>query len=248
MIKAILIDDEASVRKNLREKIDAHFSDRIAIVAEAASVASGVETIAQHQPDLIFLDVNLQDGTGFDIIQQVEYKEFEIIFVTGFDKHAIKAIKVGALDYILKPIDLEELSEAIEKAIDNSQGNSQLEKLIEISRDYFHGSKKKRVIFRTAENVYAVYEENILYCSSDGNYTTIFTDRSEKIMISKPIKKVEEILSEEVFVRCHQSHIVNVAHVVKYSKQGYLVLSDDEKVPVSNRRKDYVLSRIFNAS
>ncbi|MEL7145006.1 MAG: LytTR family DNA-binding domain-containing protein [Bacteroidota bacterium] len=245
MLKAILIDDESSVRADLQSKIEKHFAHQITIVGEADSVASGILAITTHEPDLVFLDVNLQDGTGFDIIQGTDYKNFEIIFVTGYDEHAIKAIKVGALDYVLKPVDLDELSEAVAKAIENSDENSQLEKLIEISNEYFHGSKRKRVIFKTAENVYAVYEEDILYCSSDGNYTTIYTTRSEKILISKPIKKVEEILTENIFIRCHQSYIVNSAHVIKYSKQGYLVLSDQVQVPVSSRRKDYVLSKIF---
>jgi len=235
MIKAILIDDEESVRKDLRGKLVSHFSSQIEIIAEAESVATGIEAITQHKPELIFLDIHLLDGTGFDIIKGANYKDFEIIFVTGFDEHAIKAIKVGALDYILN-----------NKAIDERNENNPIDKLIEISNEYFHGTKKKRVIFKTSENVYAVYEDDILYCSSEGNYTTIHTKEPEKILVSKPIKKIEEILSEQIFIRCHQSYLVNTDYVLKYSKQGFLMLAQDIKVPVSNRRKEYVLSKVFN--
>lgn len=247
MIKAIIIDDEAHIREDVREKVEHSFGQEILIVAEAEGVASGLKAIRKYEPDLLFLDIHLSDGTGFDLINQCESKNFDIIFITGFDNNAIKAIKVGALDYILKPVAEDELQEAVRRAVENNQNKDKhLEKLLEISQEYFKGVQKKRVILKTNDTVYAVYEDDIIYCQSDGNYTTFFTVQLEKIVVSKPIKKIEEILSEDVFIRCHQSYIVNKKHVLKYNKQGVLIVHLDVKVPVSGRRKEYTLKKIFD--
>lgn len=245
MIKTLIIDDEAHVRQDVFEKVETFFGDKISVVAQADDVATAVTLIETHQPDLLLLDINMQDGTGFDVITKSTYKNFDVIFITGFDNHAIKAIKVGALDYVLKPIDDSEFKEAIQKAIENKAPEKELEKLIEVSQEYFNGVKNKRVILKTTETVYAIYEDDIIYCRSDGNYTTFYTQQMEKIVISKPLKQVEEILSEDVFVRCHQSYIVNKKHVLKYNKNGVLIVHMDFKVPVSSRRKDYTLKKIF---
>ena len=153
---------------------------------------------------------------------------------------------MGALDYIIKPVDDDEFREAAQKAIQNYEKENHLEKLIEISSEYFKGAKKKRVILKTTDTVYAIYEDDIIYCRSDGNYTTFYTQQLEKIVVSKPLKQIEEILSENVFIRCHQSYIVNKKHVLKYNKQGVLIVHLDFKVPVSSRRKDYALKKIFD--
>ncbi len=246
MIKTVIIDDEAGVRADIREKVETHFKNEISIIGEADSVASGIKTIEELKPQLLLLDINLGDGTSFDILQEVTSKNFDVILITGYDTHAIKAIKVGALDYILKPVEIDEFIDALQKVITEDKNENHLEKLIEISSEYFSGVKNKRVILKTSDNVYAIYEDDIIYCRSEGNYTTFYTQQMEKIMVSKSIKKVEEILSEETFIRCHQSYIVNKKHVLKYNKQGILVVHLDFKVPVSSRRKDYVLKRIFD--
>ena len=245
MINAILVDDETYIRNSVSDKLNAYFNNEIEVVGEAESVKEAVALIEEKKPDLLFLDVQLKDGTSFDILNKIEDKNFDIIFITGFDNHAIKAIKVGALDYILKPIDDGEFKTAVLKAIQNIKEENDIEKLVEISSEYFLGVKKKRIILKTMENVYAVYEDDILYCKSEGNYTTFYTKQSERILVSKPIKKVIELLSEDVFIRCHQSYLVNKKHVVRYNKQGVLVIINEVKVPVSSRRKDYVIAKIF---
>ncbi|MCD2258642.1 LytR/AlgR family response regulator transcription factor [Psychroserpens luteolus] len=245
MIRAIIIDDEAYVRTIVSDKLSQYFSNEIEIISEADSVESGVKIIEDKNPDLLFLDIQLRDGTSFDMLNTIKDKNFDVIFITGFDDHAIKAIKVGALDYILKPIDDEEFKEAVKKAIDNSKEENNIEKLVEISSEYFQGVKKKRIVLKTLENVYAVYEDDILYCRSEGNYTTFYTKQSEKILVSKSMKKVLELLSEDIFIRCHQSYLVNKKHVLRYNKQGVLVIINEIKVPVSSRRKDYVIEKIF---
>ncbi len=246
MIKAVLIDNESFVREDLRAKIEDNFAAEVVIVGEANGVTSGLDLIRKFEPDLIFLDIHMEDGTGFDLLEQIPEKTFDVVFITGFDQHAIKAIKVGALDYILKPVDDEEFKQAVQKAVDNFEKEHNLEKLIEISTEYFRGAEKKRVILKTADTVYAIYEDDIIYCRSDGNYTTFYTQQLEKIVVSKPLKQIEEILTDNVFIRCHQSYIVNKKHVLKYNKQGVLIVHLDFKVPVSSRRKDYALKKIFD--
>ena len=244
-IKTIIIDDESYIVNQVLDLTSNHFNADIEVIGTANSVATAVKQIDHLSPDLVLLDVHLGDGTGFDILSKVKDKKLNVIFITGFDNHAIKAIKVGALDYILKPIDEDEFREAVEKAIALHSKETNIEKLIEVSQDYFEGAKEKRVILKTAETVYAVSEKDILYCKSDGNYTTFYTQLNEKILISKPLKSAEEILSPELFIRCHQSYIVNKNHVLKYNKSGVLILKTNLKVPVSSRRKEYTLEKIF---
>ncbi|MFK7748481.1 MAG: LytR/AlgR family response regulator transcription factor [Kordia sp.] len=245
-IKTLIIDDEAAIRNDLKMRLQEHFKEVVSVVGEASNVAEGIAQIKTQKPDLILLDIHLGDGTGFDILMEIPNKDFNVIFITGFDNNAIKAIKVGALDYILKPVDEDEFTEAIEKAIALKSEENHLDKLIEVSQDFFEGVKEKRVILKTSDAVYAVYEKDILYCRSDGNYTTFYTQQLEKIMISKPMKKVEELLSPDLFVRCHQSYVVNKKHVLKYDKNGVLIVHVDIKIPVSSRRKDYTLEKIFS--
>ena len=246
MIKAIVIDDEQNIREATKARIASLFSGEITVVAESDSVEGGIEIIDTHQPDLVFLDIEINGGTSFDILENCVYNKFEIIFITGFNQHAIKAIKVGALDYILKPVDNDEFKNAVTKALAKKEKGKDIDKLVRISSEFFKGVKEKRIILRTTDNVYAIYEKDILYCRSEGNYTTFYTQQMEKIVISKSIKKVEELLSEDRFIRCHQSYIVNKSHVLKYNKKGILIINFDMQVPVSSRRKDYALTKIFD--
>jgi two-component system LytT family response regulator len=245
MIRAIIVDDEAYIREDVKDKLSQYFMEDIEIVGEAESVSSAITIIEEKKPDLLFLDIHLTGGTSFDILNGLKNKNFDVIFITGFDEHAIKAIKIGALDYVLKPIDGDEFKEAVKKAIENSYEENNIDKLVEISNEYFQGVQKKRIILKTLYNVYAVYEDDILFCKSEGNYTTFYTQQSEKIVISKPIKKITELLSQDIFIRCHQSYIVNKKHVVRYNKKGVLILNFEFKVPVSSRRVDYVIKKVF---
>lgn len=249
MVKTIIIDDELNALEDIRQQVEEYFNQDIVIVAACDSIISGLAAIEKYKPDLLLLDIHLSPGTGFDLIEQSTYKDYEVIFITAYDNHAIKAIKVGALDYILKPVDADELKAAVSKALEQLMQKVPLEKnleeLVKISSEYFRGAQKKRVILKTTESVYAVYEEDIYYCRSEGHYTTFYTRQLGEVVISKSMKRVQEILSEDVFVRCHQSYLVNKQYVLKYNKHGMLVVNADTEIPVSHRRKDYTLTRIF---
>ena len=245
MIRALIIDDESHIREDIKSNINHSFSEHLTIVGEATNVKEGKEQIEKLLPDIIFLDIYFPDGTGFDILSQVIYKDFDLIFITGFDNHAIKAIKVGALDYILKPIDDDEFKNAVFKVIRNNKKQKSLKSLIDKSNDYFLDTKKKRIILKTSNTIYTVYEDDILYCKSDGSYTTLYILTSEKILVSKSIKNIQELLSNAIFIRCHQSYLVNKNHVRKYDLRGSLILFTNDKIPVSGRLKEATIKKVF---
>lgn len=245
MIRALIIDDESHIREDIKYNINHMFSEHLTIVGEATNVKDGIEQIDFFLPDIVFLDIYLPDGTGFDIMSKIKFKDFALIFIAGFDNLAIQAIKVGALDYILKPIDDDEFKIAIFKAIKINKKEKFFKKLIDVSNNYFINSKKKRIVLKTLDTIYTVCEDDILYCKSDGSYTTLYTLESEKILVSKSIKNIQELLSDAIFIRCHQSYLVNKNHVRKYNQQGSLILFTNDKIPVSGRLKEASLEKIF---
>ena len=245
MVRAVIIDDEKWVRNNIRNRIEEHFSSEIQIIGEATSIVESIALIEKSKPSLLFLDIELKDGYSFEIFEKIKDKTFHIIFITGFDEHAIKAIKIGALDYILKPIDVDEFITATKKAIDKIE-TEDLKEQLKVANNYFKGLDKKQIVLKTHETNYIVKEEAIYYCKSDGNYTTFYTNLDQKIMISKSMKKVEEILSKDTFIKTHQSYLVNKNYVTSYTKDGYLILNTNIKIPVSSRRREFINKMIFN--
>ncbi len=246
MIRAIVVDDESYMLEEIKSKLKHFFPEEVVVIAEAQSVEEALMVIEEFKPDLLLLDVHLLDGTGFDLIQQSNFKDFQVIFITGYDTNAIKAIKVGALDYILKPVDDTEFKEAINKAIDlkDKDKDKDLETLVSVSNDHYRGFDRNRIVLKTTNSIYTIEQDDILYCMSEGNYTTVYT-QVYNIMVSGHIKKMEELLPPTTFLRCHQSYIVNKNHIVKYNKRGHLLLKNDVKIPVSTRRKEMTLRSIF---
>lgn len=244
MIKTIILDDEFHVRDEIRSLLEEKYRNNISIIAEVKTVEEGILAIEQLEPDLIFLDINFPDGTGFDILSNCLYKNVEVIFITAYDNHAIRAIKAGALDYITKPFENKEFYTAVDRAIKILDKQRSLGLNFDVSNDYYKNNK--RIILNTAKDIFALNESDILYCESDGNYTTFFTTNLKPIVVSKYLKMFEEILSEKVFIRCHRSFIVNKEHVQKYNKRGYFILKNGLKVPVSKERKEYSLNRVFS--
>jgi len=246
MINAVIIEDEISIRNDLKDKLNSFFNTKIVLIGEADNVKDATKLINQLKPNLLLLDIELKDGTSFDLLSNLNHSNFQIIFITGFNEHAIKAIKIGALDYILKPVDEDEFNEAIKKSIDNLSKDTTVGQFIKVSNDYFVGNKKKRIVLKTLETNYIVYEDDIIYCNSDGNYTTFYMNNNKKILISKPLKKVEELISKNIFIKCHQSYLVNINYIEEYKSSGYLFLCNNIKIPIAGRRKEYVFRRINN--
>ena len=245
MIKTIIIDDELNVRNDIRNRITSYFKNEIIIIGEAASVENGINLIDTLKPELLLLDIEITNGTSFDILANIKLTNFKVIFITGFNEHAIKAIKIGALDYIVKPIDNNEFIEAINKAIKNKNTLENKEH-ITVSNDYFKGVKNKRIVLKTLETHYIAYEDDIIYCHSEGNYTTFYMNDNKKILISKPMKKVEMLITKAHFIKCHQSYLVNINYIEQYKAEGYLILKNNIKIPIAHRRKEYVSNRLAN--
>ena len=243
IIRTLVIDDEDKLRKMLIDILN-RFCNDVEVIGEAENVTKGVELIEQLKPDLVFLDINMPDGTGFDLLNQVIGIDFKVVFVTAYEEFAVKAIKFSALDYILKPIDFNEIILAIEKVrnvMNQDIYNMKLESLL--SNNEPNNKDNKKIALNTSNKIYIVNVCDIVRCESDKNYTTFYLNNGKNLVVSRTIKEFDELLSDYDFFRTHKSHLVNIAHIKQYEKQdgGYIVLKDDTTVPVSQRKKDQLI-------
>jgi two-component system LytT family response regulator len=242
VIRTIIIDDEAHIRESLAEmlKIDC---PSIRVVAQADGVKTGVEIIQKHHPDLVLLDIRMKDGTGFDLLEQFENIDFKIIFVTAYDEYAIKAIKFSALDYLLKPVDPDDLKTAVNKANDITQ-KELTTKLDTLSNNLkTNDQNKKKIILKTLDNIYLVGVRDIIHIEGDGRYSTIYLESGDNVTVSVTLKYYQEILEEYGFFRAHKSHLINLDHIYRFEKAdgGFVVLTNHEKIPVASRKKDELI-------
>jgi two-component system LytT family response regulator len=208
-------------------------------------VAEGVQAIAQHQPDVVFLDIQMQRETGFDLLTKLNSIDFEVIFTTAHSEYAIKAFKFSAIDYLLKPIDIEDLQNALAKVEHKQNQNSagRLEHLIQNLRT--NTPENYKLALPTTEGLVFVQLNNILYCEASSNYTIIYTPKN-KYIVSRTLKQYEDLLGEHNFFRIHNSYLINLNAVKKYirGEGGSVVLENDITLDVSKRKKEAFLSRI----
>ncbi|MEM9338622.1 MAG: LytTR family DNA-binding domain-containing protein [Bacteroidota bacterium] len=240
MIKAILIEDESYIRKGLKILIDS-IDKEIVIVGECGTVKEAVTVVNACEPDLVFMDINLPDGTAFDILEQLPSLLFKLIFVTAYDEFVLKALKAGALDYILKPVDPEELKEAIGK-VKKATALTQPADILGAKNVF----ESQRLVISLQEGLQVINLNELKYCTSDKGYTTFYLSNGKSILVSKPLKHFETSLPEAQFVRVHQSSVVNLDYVDKYHKNGTIILKDGEQITVSNRKKESFISRLLN--
>ncbi len=236
MLKTLIIDDELNGRNILRKMLTT-FCEGVDIIGEADSVKTGIDAIKNLKPDLVLLDIQMQDGTGFDLLEKTDEKDFKLIFVTSFDNFAIKAFKFSAVDYILKPVDPDNLIEAINR-VKELDSDSNFESKIDILISNLSGLDK--IALPSSEGVRFIKIDDIVRCESDNNYTMFHLISKEKILVSKTLKEFEIMLSGINFHRVHKSHLVNLKYVSKYmpGEGGYLVLEDGSHVDVSRRKKE----------
>ncbi|RFC54205.1 LytR/AlgR family response regulator transcription factor [Brumimicrobium aurantiacum] len=236
--KVIIIDDEGRTRSMLKKMVSST-NFPLKIVAEADSVQSGIDVINEHNPDIVLLDIQMPDGSGFDLLDRLRHRNFEIIFVTAHQEFAIRAIKFSALDYILKPVEIEELESALENAIDTIQSKSDLSMRYETLLENLKHSNK-RVVIRTKGSMYVVDLKDIIHCQSDRNYTYFHLTDGRKIFTSRTMKEYENVLSLPDFIRCHRSHIINFNHIERYERGdgGIIVMKNGSEVPLSRQSKD----------
>lgn len=238
-MKAVLIDDEKNALEMLEWMIEKNCPD-VEIVAMCESALEGLEKIQSIKPDLIFLDIEMPQLNGFDLLDRLGKHESDVIFTTAYNQFAIKAFKACALDYLLKPVDPEELKSAVQKAKDKKSKVSaeQLDLLLSYMRP--EKKKSKRIALTTTDHLIFIDTDKIIYCESDSNYTIVFLSTGEKVIVSKTLKDVEEILEGSDFFRIHASYLINMKHVTKFTRGdgGYVVMSNNQHITVSRKKKD----------
>jgi two-component system, LytTR family, response regulator len=238
MIKTVIIDDEARGRDTLKNLLSRYCGD-VLVTGEAGSVLDGFKLISNETPDLLFLDIEMPGHNGFDLLEMFKSIPFKVIFTTAYDKYAIKAIKYSALDYLLKPIDIDELRAAVSRVEDNYIKDIGQEKYNVLFNNIKPESKRKKVAVPDVEGLVFVHLDEIVRCESDSNYTYIHLINKKKITASRTLREFEELFSEENFFRVHRSHLINLEHLKKYIKGegGFAVMADDSKVEISRRKK-----------
>ena len=248
MIRSIIVEDEVKSRETLKGLLSMFCPD-VMVVAEAAGVQQGRELIAKHKPDLIFLDIEMPDGSGFRLLDQSAPADFDVIFTTAFDQFAIKAIRYAALDYLLKPIVPDELQAAVEKVRNHKQKKNNM-KNFEVLLNNINPDKmeQKKVVLSTAEKIHVVETNNILRCESDNYYTHFYFIDGGHLLISKTLKDVEALLEGGNFIRPHKSHLINIRYIQNFSRDegGVITLTSGDKIPVSRRKKEKILEIIHN--
>ncbi len=244
MIRVTLIDDEQDSLESLKLFLNELFDD-IEVVGEAENVESGLQLIKLTKPELIFLDVNMPDGTGFDLLESLPDKNISVIFVTAYDYYAITAFRYSAIDFILKPIDPELLSKAVEKFRRKEDYSTLQQRLLNLLENK---NSPKKIALPTSLGYKFVLTENIRRCESNGGYTCFHLYTDEKILVCNSIKEYDELLAGNNFYRVHQSHLVNLKYVKEYKKGegGSTTLDDNTEIIIARRRKEGFLSAMMN--
>ncbi|MBU0695326.1 MAG: LytTR family DNA-binding domain-containing protein [Bacteroidetes bacterium] len=241
-MKAILIDDEISNLENLQTLLERH-CPQVTIMATTQNVCDAVDAIEKYLPDLVFLDIQMGEQTGFDVLKLLPKRNFEVVFVTAYDQYGIQAVKFAALDYLLKPIDIEELKTAVNKAEHKSTT-----KIQNLQLDFLLQQLKKpetnisKIALQMQSEIRYVNLSEIIRCEADNTYTHFFLSNDEKILVSKSLKEYADLLRPNGFLRTHQSHLVNPKFVKSWLKEdgGILLLMSGEKIPISKPNKDTV--------
>lgn len=239
-MQTIIIDDEVKSRETIREILRI-YCPTVEVVALAEDVKSGILAIRKHNPDLILLDIRMPDGSGFDLLRQLTSINFKIIFITAFEEYAIKAFKFSAIDYVLKPIDPDELKSAIETAHAAIEKDDISERLTTFFQHYDSdlSFQKKQIILRTTNSIYRVELDDILYYEAKKNYTIFHIASGEPIITSRTIKDYDDMLLEGNFMRLHQSYTINLKYMRRYFKDSCEVeMMNGVMIPVSFRRKE----------
>jgi two-component system, LytTR family, response regulator len=246
-VKAVLIDDEANNLDNLAQLLTT-WCPEVQVVATAMQADDGKQIILQHRPDLVFLDIQMPGKSGFDLLQSLTQYDFEVIFVTAYDQYGIQAVKFAAVDYLLKPIHVDELQLAVQKACAKSaykKQNGRLENLIQLLQQK-QDKDEHRIALSTGKETRFIHTQHIVRCESSNNYTHFYLLEGEKLIVSKPIYEYDELLSNYGFIRCHQSHLINKKYIKSWVKEdgGYLLLDDGSAIPVSRNKKEMVMEAL----
>lgn len=237
MIRTIIVDDEKLARENLRALLG-NIAPEVQIIGEANSVETAIDLIWNSNVDLVFLDIDLTDGSGFNVLEKVESNKFHVIFTTAFSEFALQAFRVNAVDYILKPIDRKELLTALQRVKERT--------LVTAGPQSQETNETHKLAINEGDGVRFVSVKDIMRCKSDDNYTEVFLDDGKRIVSSKTLKEYQKTLEPLGFVRVHQSHLVNLKKIAKVARQDgfFIVMENTDLIPVSRRKKDELFDRL----
>lgn len=243
-IRALIVDDEANNRENLRLALES-YCQAVEVVGEADSALTAMDHIKELKPALVFLDIAMPMGSGFDLLESLPQIDFDIIFVTAYDQYAIRAIKFAAVDYLLKPINALELKKAVDRVLNKQLQQNQKDQLETLLHNL--QQQEKKIALPQTDHIEFVAVNSIIRCQGDRNYTHFFLKDGRKLLVSRTLKEYVSLLEDQSFYRVHQSHLVNLNYVQKYSRRdgGLLITSDNSKIPVARARKEELLSRLM---
>jgi two-component system, LytTR family, response regulator len=248
MIRTIIVDDEKRARETI-SSILSLYCKNVEVVGEAENVQSAEALIEQVKPELVILDINMPGGNGFELLKKYKPLPFKVIFITAYEEYAVKAFKFSALDYVLKPVNPDELIESISRAaeaINKDNLSLKLDAFIHNMEDIKRDGKK--IVLKTSDNIHIVNVNDIIRCEADKNYSSFFLINNKKILVSTTLKDYDEMLTPYRFFRAHQSHLINLNHIERYEKRdgGHLIMKDGSIVPVAIRKKDELLTLLQN--
>lgn len=242
----ITVDDDKQQRDFVKDIIG-RFCPQAIFSGEAENVQKGLALIAETRPDLVLLDIDMPDGTGFDLLQQLQSIDFQVIFITAFDNYALQAFRISALDYLLKPTDPEELVAAINRAGEMIQ-SKQLQQQIAVMMQYLQAGNAaaRRLVLKDMEAIHIIETAEIMYLQAEDNYTTFFLNNGQKMMVAKTLKEYEQLLENQGFFRCHKSYLFNLAYLKRIEKSdaGAVVLKDGTELPLAIRKKEALLKAL----
>lgn len=247
MIRVIIVDDEQPALQMMQSLINKYFSHKAIILDCCSTVSEAKKAILAFSPDLVFLDIRMKAGGGFELLRQLGKVDFDVIFTTAHSEYALEAIKQSALDYLLKPISPAELIFAIKKFEDKHRSKFELDRIELLMENLNNGDNNfPKIAFPINEGYKLIRSNQIMYCVSDVNYTKVHLVEGTSFLVSRTLKKIEELLPQKLFLRPHKSYLVNTNYIKKYiNKEGhFLILSNDEKIPVSSRKRTEILSSI----
>lgn len=244
MKTAIIIDDEMKGRIALRQKLFDYCKD-VRLIGEAENGEKGIKLINILNPDIVFLDIEMPRMDGFEMLLRLPQKNFDLIFTTAYDQYAIKAIKYAAFDYLLKPIDIEELKTAVAKSNNNSQDSTE-KKLVVLDQNLHSNVLLNKIAIPTLDGLLFYNIADIIHLEANRNYTTIYFINNVKLIASKTLKDFEELLPTDIFIRIHHSHLINLNYIKRYIKGdgGQIELQDGKIVDVARRKKEEFLKAI----
>lgn len=245
-MKVLIIDNDQAVREALVQLIN-KYCPQITQITQSDGVVAGVKAIESAKPDLVFLDVEMDDGTGFDLVQKLGNYDFQLVFITAHNKYAVNAFKFSAIDFLLKPIDPDELVLSVNKAVSQIK-NKDLEQQVKLLKDILGSSsslasKDKKIALNDGNIIHYIKVADIIYCKADGSYTVFYITNNRKIMVSHILKEYDDLLCDLGFIRTHHSFLVNTTKIARFDKAdgGQLFLEENHSIPVSTRKKEQVL-------